>query len=46
MIAAHVAQGFGTVRFYTAEHANEAIEKYHDTDLEGRKLSVFIDKFA
>jgi hypothetical protein len=39
-------QGFGTVRFHTVEKATEAIEKYNETDLEGRSLSVFVDKFA
>ena len=33
-------QGYGTVRFETAEAAQAAIKGYHGTDLEGRTLTV------
>lgn len=40
------SRGYGTVRFYTAEAAQSAISKFNETDLEGRSLTVFMDKFA
>lgn len=39
-------QGYGTVRFTTAEAAQRAIEKFNEAEWEGRTLSVFMDKFA
>jgi len=40
------SRGYGTVRFLTAEAAAEAVEKTHGTELEGRTLTVFLDKYA
>lgn len=40
------SRGFGTVRFGSAETASSAIEKYNGTELEGRTLAVFLDKYA
>lgn len=40
------SRGYGTVRFTVAESANAAIEKYNGTELEGRTLTVKLDKFA
>jgi hypothetical protein len=39
-------QGWGTVRFTTTEAANAAIEQFHGSSLEGRTLTVFLDKKA
>ena len=39
-------QGYGTVRFESAEAANTAIEKFHGTDCEGRTLTVKLDQYA
>ncbi len=41
-----LSQGFGTVRFNTLEAAQAAIGKWHEQDLDGRRLAVFLDKFA
>jgi len=40
------SRGFGTVRFSTTEAANSAIEKINDTEIEGRQISVRLDKYA
>ena len=40
------SRGYGTVRFTSAEAANAAIEGKHATDLEGRTLTVKLDRFA
>ncbi|GAX82342.1 hypothetical protein CEUSTIGMA_g9771.t1 [Chlamydomonas eustigma] len=40
------SRGFGTVKFTDAESAQAAIAKWHDQELEGRRLAVFLDKFA
>jgi RNA recognition motif-containing protein len=40
------SRGYGTVRFTGIESANSAIEKYNGTELEGRTLTVKLDKFA
>jgi RNA recognition motif-containing protein len=40
------AQGWGTVRFTTTDAAQAAIDRFHGSDLEGRTLTVFLDKKA
>lgn len=40
------SRGYGTVRFTEPEYATQAIEKYHGTQLEGRTLTVFLDKYG
>lgn len=40
------SRGFGTVRFTTADAATAAIEKMDRSELEGRSLAVFLDKYA
>lgn len=40
------SKGWGTVRFNTTETAQAAIEQYHGSQLEGRTLTVFLDKKA
>lgn len=40
------SRGYGTVRFETAEAAQAAISKVHGTELEGRTLTVRLDRFA
>ena len=40
------SRGFGTVRFSTTEAANAAIEKFNDTEIEERQISVRLDKYA
>eukprot|EP00878_Enallax_costatus_P026959 GHUV01028975.1.p1 GENE.GHUV01028975.1~~GHUV01028975.1.p1 ORF type:complete len:138 (-),score=37.01 GHUV01028975.1:660-1073(-) len=40
------SKGWGTVRFNTKEAANAAIEQFHGSQLEGRTLTVFLDKKA
>lgn len=37
-------QGYGTVRFGSREDAEKAVQKCHGTELEGRTLTVKIDK--
>lgn len=37
-------QGYGLVRFTSAQDAQAAIEKFHGTELEGRTLTVRLDK--
>jgi RNA recognition motif-containing protein len=39
-------QGWGTVRFTSKEAAAAAIEQFHGSQLEGRTLTVFLDKKA
>ncbi len=39
-------RGFGTVRFVTKEDANAVCEKLNNSTLEGRTISVRIDRFA
>lgn len=43
--SSHRSQGYGTVRFTTKEAADAAVARYNGTDLEGRTLAVFIDRF-
>ena len=40
------SRGYGTVRFTTVESATAAIEGKHATELEGRTLTVKLDRFA
>ncbi|KAF6255147.1 G-strand telomere binding protein 1 [Scenedesmus sp. NREL 46B-D3] len=40
------SKGWGTARFTTKEAANAAIEQFHGSSLEGRTLTVFLDKKA
>ena len=40
------SKGFGTVCFTTKEEAEAAIERFHETEVEGRKISVRIDQYA
>ncbi|KAK9822639.1 hypothetical protein WJX81_002257 [Elliptochloris bilobata] len=40
------SRGYGLVRFYTLQDAQAAIEKFHGTELEGRTLTVRLDKYA
>ena len=44
--AVSALQGYGTVRFETAEAVQAAIQQLHGSDLEGRTLTVRLDKFA
>lgn len=39
-------RGFGTVRFSTKEEADAAAEKLNNTQIEGRTVTVRIDRFA
>lgn len=39
-------QGYGTVRFESTSAAQSAINDFHGTELEGRTLTVKLDKFA
>jgi len=39
-------QGYGTVRFATAELAQMAIEDFHNFELESRTLTVKLDQYA
>jgi RNA recognition motif-containing protein len=40
------SRGYGTVRFETQEAVQAAIQQLHGSDLEGRTLTVRLDKFA
>lgn len=40
------SRGYGTVKFANKESAQEAIDKFHGTSLDGRTLTVFFDKYA
>lgn len=40
------SRGYGTVRYETAEEAQAAIEHFNGSELEGRTLSVRLDKYA
>ncbi len=40
----NVLQGYGTVRFGSREDAEKAVQECHGTELEGRTLTVKIDK--
>lgn len=40
------SKGWGTVRFTSKEAASDSIEKFHGSQLEGRTLTVFLDKKA
>lgn len=40
------SRGFGTVRFSTKEDADAACTKLNETDIEGRTITVRIDRFA
>jgi RNA recognition motif-containing protein len=46
MYACLPVQGWGTVRFHTTDAANAAISQFHGYKLEGRPLTVFLDKKA
>lgn len=46
VVRVRVLQGWGTVRFATTEAATAAIEQFHGSQLEGRTLTVFLDKKA
>ena len=37
-------QGYGTVRFASAEEAQRAIQEYNGFEVEGRSLSLKIDQ--
>lgn len=39
------SRGYGTVRFTSNEAAQVAIDKFNQTELEGRTLAVFMDKY-
>ncbi|KAK9811555.1 hypothetical protein WJX72_005817 [[Myrmecia] bisecta] len=39
------SRGYGTVRFETQEGATDAITKFHGSELEGRTLTVKLDKY-
>lgn len=39
-------QGFGTVRFTNSDAAQRGIGRWHEQELEGRKLTVFLDRYA
>ena len=41
-----VCRGFGTVRFTTSEEADAACEKLNNTEIDGRAVTVRIDRFA
>ena len=41
-----LVQGYGTVRFGTADATQAAISAFHQTDLQGRTLAVRLDRFA
>jgi len=40
------SKGAGTILFETREEANKAIDLFHETDFQGRKLAVTLDRFA
>uniref|UniRef100_A0A7S0YB34 RRM domain-containing protein n=1 Tax=Polytomella parva TaxID=51329 RepID=A0A7S0YB34_9CHLO len=40
------SRGFGTIRFTNAEDAQRAINKFNRTELAGRNISVFLDRYA
>lgn len=40
------SRGFGTIRFETVEQANEAIEVFHNSEMDGRVVTVRLDRFA
>ena len=40
------SRGFGTVRFGTKEEAQKAIDGMNETEIEGRPVSVRLDKYA
>ncbi len=39
-------QGYGTVRFTSKEAAEAAVSRFHQSELEGRTLAVFVDRYA
>lgn len=39
-------RGFGTIRFSCQEDAASAIEKMNNTDLDGRRITVHVDRYA
>ena len=39
-------QGYGTVRFETADATQAAISAFHESDLQGRTLAVRLDRYA
>lgn len=40
------SRGFGTVRFTTPQDAEAACQKLNNSQIEGRTISVRIDRFA
>ncbi len=41
-----LVQGYGTVRFEATEAAQKAIEDFNGYELEGRTLTVRLDRYA
>ncbi|GLC43314.1 hypothetical protein PLESTB_001341400 [Pleodorina starrii] len=39
------SRGYGTVKFATKEAAEAAVARFHESELEGRRLAVFIDRY-
>ncbi|KXZ44215.1 hypothetical protein GPECTOR_71g576 [Gonium pectorale] len=39
------SRGYGTVKFTTKEAAEAAVARFHESELEGRRLAVFIDRY-
>ncbi|GIL43820.1 hypothetical protein Vafri_1422 [Volvox africanus] len=39
------SRGYGTVKFTTKDAAEAAVSRYHESELEGRRLAVFIDRY-
>eukprot|EP00798_Chlamydomonas_sp_ICE-L_P029132 gene29131-32350_t len=40
------SRGYGTVLFATPEGATAAIDKWQESEIDGRKIAVFLDKYA
>jgi RNA recognition motif-containing protein len=39
-------QGYGTIKFHSAEQAQKAIEDFNGWELESRSLTVKMDQYA
>ncbi|EFJ43447.1 hypothetical protein VOLCADRAFT_109965 [Volvox carteri f. nagariensis] len=39
------SRGYGTVKFTTKDAAEAAVTRFHESELEGRRLAVFIDRY-
>ncbi|PNH10657.1 hypothetical protein TSOC_002591 [Tetrabaena socialis] len=39
------SRGYGTVKFTGKEFADAAVARFHESELEGRRLAVFIDRY-